>query len=238
MITVPSIQAVIDSGIQHQHDDASAKDGVRSIQTTVSLPHFQPKHVQFVLQCIYTGEISFDNSTHEDNANTGDAQQPTPILNGQNDLQQLILVANEFGFWQLKLVLEAELARKHLTEDSMIDTLVFADEHNCVVLKDAAMRMAAESEKDMFSRPDFRQLFQQPQLMEDTHALCSGGMESDEVDDEYSGMSMIELYKVVDEDTGTAQVDTYMDRVALLAFVRSIKSSRVIEIDGTAEEER
>eukprot|EP00525_Craspedostauros_australis_P013117 CAMPEP_0198108038 /NCGR_PEP_ID=MMETSP1442-20131203/130_1 /TAXON_ID= /ORGANISM="Craspedostauros australis, Strain CCMP3328" /LENGTH=34 /DNA_ID= /DNA_START= /DNA_END= /DNA_ORIENTATION= len=33
----------------------------------------------------------------------------------------------------------------------MIDMLIFADQHNCVVLKDTAMRMAAESEKDMFT---------------------------------------------------------------------------------------
>eukprot|EP00525_Craspedostauros_australis_P013113 CAMPEP_0198108024 /NCGR_PEP_ID=MMETSP1442-20131203/117_1 /TAXON_ID= /ORGANISM="Craspedostauros australis, Strain CCMP3328" /LENGTH=72 /DNA_ID=CAMNT_0043763211 /DNA_START=25 /DNA_END=240 /DNA_ORIENTATION=+ len=72
----------------------------------------------------------------------------------------------------------------------MIDVLIFAHQHNCVVLKDAAMRMVAESEKDMFTHPDFGKLVPQPQLMTETQVFCSGRMKSGGIDGEYSHMSM------------------------------------------------
>uniref|UniRef100_A0A7R9ZND9 BTB domain-containing protein n=1 Tax=Craspedostauros australis TaxID=1486917 RepID=A0A7R9ZND9_9STRA len=208
IITLPSIETLIDKGTQLHRANDDAHDGTEPIQTTIPLPNLQPKHVRYVLQCIYTGEISFNDSARDNAAthigahanahhDTDASHQPTPILTGQDDLQQLILVANEFGFWRLKLVLEAELARKHLTEDTMIDVLIFADQHNCLVLKDAAMRMAAESEKDMFTHLDLSKLILQPQLMTEIQVFCSGRAESDGNDDECTRMSMVELHKVI-----------------------------------------
>eukprot|EP00525_Craspedostauros_australis_P001563 CAMPEP_0198108838 /NCGR_PEP_ID=MMETSP1442-20131203/875_1 /TAXON_ID= /ORGANISM="Craspedostauros australis, Strain CCMP3328" /LENGTH=43 /DNA_ID= /DNA_START= /DNA_END= /DNA_ORIENTATION= len=43
----------------------------------------------------------------------------------------------------------------------MIDVLIFAHQHNCVVLKDAAMRMATASDKDMFTHLDLSKLILQ-----------------------------------------------------------------------------
>uniref|UniRef100_A0A6T6GRB5 BACK domain-containing protein n=1 Tax=Craspedostauros australis TaxID=1486917 RepID=A0A6T6GRB5_9STRA len=120
----------------------------------------------------------------------------------------------------------------------MVHTLIFADQHDCALLKDAATRMAAQNMQTLLAHPDFSKLIPHHQLMGDIHVLCSEGMVADGGDDEYGGMSMMELYKVVDEDEGAVQVDSYMDRVALLRFVRSITSSRVAESDGAAEEEK
>uniref|UniRef100_A0A7R9WZB5 Uncharacterized protein n=1 Tax=Craspedostauros australis TaxID=1486917 RepID=A0A7R9WZB5_9STRA len=119
----------------------------------------------------------------------------------------------------------------------MIDTLIFAHQHSCSVLEDAAMRVVSQNTKACLAHPDFNKITQQPQLMGGIQVLCSGGTVSDGVDDEYSHMSMMELYKVVDEDEGSAQVDSYMDRATLVGFVRSIKSSFETESNSAAEEE-
>eukprot|EP00525_Craspedostauros_australis_P002614 CAMPEP_0198109786 /NCGR_PEP_ID=MMETSP1442-20131203/1838_1 /TAXON_ID= /ORGANISM="Craspedostauros australis, Strain CCMP3328" /LENGTH=56 /DNA_ID=CAMNT_0043765585 /DNA_START=24 /DNA_END=194 /DNA_ORIENTATION=- len=50
-------------------------------------------------------------------------------------------------------------------------------------------------------------------------------------------MSMMDLYKVVDESEGAAQVDSYMDRATLMNLVRSVTPSRVTEADTAAAEE-
>jgi len=105
-----------------------------------------------------------------------------------------------------------------------------------VVLKDTAMRMAAENENKLFSHPDFSKLSPHHQLMGGIHVLCRGRMKSDGIDDEYSHMSMMELYKVIDEDEGTSQVDLDMDRATLVDFVRSIKSP-LQETDAEARTE-
>eukprot|EP00525_Craspedostauros_australis_P002665 CAMPEP_0198113562 /NCGR_PEP_ID=MMETSP1442-20131203/5200_1 /TAXON_ID= /ORGANISM="Craspedostauros australis, Strain CCMP3328" /LENGTH=104 /DNA_ID=CAMNT_0043770689 /DNA_START=55 /DNA_END=369 /DNA_ORIENTATION=- len=104
----------------------------------------------------------------------------------------------------------------------MMDALILADQHNCVVLKDAAMRMAAGYDQNLFTHPDFKKLVPHHQLMTETQAFCSGEAESD---DEYSHMSMMELYKIIDEDKGTAQIDSYMDRATLVDLVRSMRTN-------------
>eukprot|EP00525_Craspedostauros_australis_P004239 CAMPEP_0198108462 /NCGR_PEP_ID=MMETSP1442-20131203/508_1 /TAXON_ID= /ORGANISM="Craspedostauros australis, Strain CCMP3328" /LENGTH=64 /DNA_ID=CAMNT_0043763731 /DNA_START=71 /DNA_END=262 /DNA_ORIENTATION=- len=64
----------------------------------------------------------------------------------------------------------------------MVDMVIFADQHNCVVLKDASMRMAARNIQTFFTHPDCSKLILHPQLMGGIHAICNGGAASNEVD--------------------------------------------------------
>jgi len=87
------------------------------------------------------------------------------------------------------------------------------------------MRMAVGYEQNLLTHPEFKKLIPHRQLMTETQVFCSGEAESDDIDDEYSRMSMMELYKVIDEDEGTAQVDSYMDRATLVDLVRSMRTN-------------
>jgi len=223
LVTVPSIKSLIDSGIHHQ----LPTDVESSVSTRVTIPliEFDAKHVRYVLQCIYSGETSFNNHIGDDGS---------PGMTTQDDLQQVILVADKFGFWRLKLVVEAELIRKHLAEDTMVDLLLFADQSNCMMLRDAAMNMTSATGNALFDHPSFMELCEYADLMREISAIRKDGIPNCGVDDRYSEMSMMELYGMLDGEE-SAKLASYMDRKALLEFVRSIKTRGTIDDEADAK---
>uniref|UniRef100_A0A7R9ZPE7 BTB domain-containing protein n=1 Tax=Craspedostauros australis TaxID=1486917 RepID=A0A7R9ZPE7_9STRA len=211
LATVPSIKAMILSAIS---DEEAAGSSLHDTdRTTIALPHFDPSHVECVLKYIYAGDASFiHNST----------------IAQQGDLQQLLVVADHFGVWKLKLIIEALLTTQYLSKDVLVETLLFADAHGCLLLKDAAVRLASKDVAALMDHPRFSELFGHAELMEEITRHRQGEAPNDGIDDEFSEMSMMSLYKMVDEHSGVG-VDSYMDRPSLLRFIRSTMSESTVK---------
>eukprot|EP00525_Craspedostauros_australis_P010491 CAMPEP_0198133080 /NCGR_PEP_ID=MMETSP1442-20131203/59379_1 /TAXON_ID= /ORGANISM="Craspedostauros australis, Strain CCMP3328" /LENGTH=482 /DNA_ID=CAMNT_0043794185 /DNA_START=667 /DNA_END=2116 /DNA_ORIENTATION=- len=246
--TVPSIRTMIDSGIHTQRQDQTTSNstsnnnedlkvnvnnntatillpdlhpthvryclGANSSNTstntinltTILLPDLHPTHVRYIIRYIYSGDVTFLNGDDMSKA---------------DDLRDMIKTANRFGCWKLKLIIEAQLINKHLTGASMIDLLLLAREHECVMLKDAGIRMAAKNVDELFGHPECGRLIACTELMTEVHVMRKGDVPSDgTVNDEFSKMSVMELYESLD-GKDNVKVEAYMDRPSLLELVRS-----------------
>eukprot|EP00525_Craspedostauros_australis_P011667 CAMPEP_0198117218 /NCGR_PEP_ID=MMETSP1442-20131203/17188_1 /TAXON_ID= /ORGANISM="Craspedostauros australis, Strain CCMP3328" /LENGTH=434 /DNA_ID=CAMNT_0043775223 /DNA_START=5 /DNA_END=1306 /DNA_ORIENTATION=+ len=202
LITVPSTKAMI---------DRSTNEG------TILLPDFYPAHVRYTLQYIYSGETSC--------LDADDMARP-------EDLQQLLIVATHFHCWQLKVIVEAKLVDKHLSPDTLIELLLFADEHKCRILKEMAIQMAAKDANALIGNPHFDQLAGCADLMKGIHVAHNAKdnkASSDDADcDKYENMSLVELYGCLDECKGV-HLESDMDRPALLEVVRTAMFERESE---------
>uniref|UniRef100_A0A7R9WS08 BTB domain-containing protein n=1 Tax=Craspedostauros australis TaxID=1486917 RepID=A0A7R9WS08_9STRA len=204
LVTVPSIKALIASGIKNQ-PSPSRSPGETVVSTTVPLTSLHPRHVRYVLKCIYSGDVSFEDGSS---------------MTAKDNLEQLVLVANQFGFWRLKLIIEAELVHKHLTNATMIDLLLFAHRNNCLLLKEAAVAMASKDGNVLFDHPHSGKLIPETALMGEIFAKRHVNPAVIGATDEYSSMSMMEMYKALDEVTFTT-MESYLDRASLLEFMRT-----------------
>jgi len=219
LTTVPAIKQLISFAEQGRDQprietgsSPSSSPGITDNDSiTIRLPTFHPKYVRFVLKCIYAGGVSFKD---DDFGGGGTA--------GLEDLQQVILVADEFGFWRLKLVIEAELIRSHLTEETMVDMLLFADDRECVMLKDAAMKMAAENSSSLFTHPQFSKLVEKSMLLGEIYAQCSEGVSKTEVRNGSNDVpaKMTEMYEVSYGEK-SMRMESHLDRALPPEPVRS-----------------
>uniref|UniRef100_A0A7R9WX37 BTB domain-containing protein n=1 Tax=Craspedostauros australis TaxID=1486917 RepID=A0A7R9WX37_9STRA len=219
LTTVPAIKQLISFAEQGRDQprietgsSPSSSPGITDNDSiAIRLPTFHPKYVRFVLKCIYAGGVSFKD---DDFGGGGTA--------GLEDLQQVILVADEFGFWRLKLVIEAELIRSHLTEETMVDMLLFAHDHECVMLKDAAMKMAAENSSSLFTHPQFSKLVEKSMLLGEIYAQCSEGVSKTEVRNGSNDVpaKMTEMYEVSYGEK-SMRMESHLDRALPPEPVRS-----------------
>jgi len=217
LATVPSIATLLDGGINDQTVPAStsaptpiviptsAPSAETAGERTILLPECKPTHVQCALRYIYAGDVSFLD---------------TPAMAEQDNLQQLVIVANHFHCWKLKLIVEAELIHNHLAQETLIDLLLFAHQHGCIVLKDEAVRMAAADAVTLLNHVCFGKLAEHPDVMKEIHIHHRGGTAQGGTDDKYDKMSMLALYQLLEECEDTA-LETYMQRASLSKFVRS-----------------
>mmetsp|Transcript_9911 Transcript_9911/g.27070 ORF Transcript_9911/g.27070 Transcript_9911/m.27070 type:complete len:605 (-) Transcript_9911:182-1996(-) len=213
LLAVPSIKKMIDSGIQppppSQSQGSSAtmekvvdagtapSTSTDTSITTIPLPDFHPAHVMYVLQYIYAADTSFLS---------------VDGMTKHHSLRDLLVVANHFGCWRLKLIIEAELIYDHLTPASLTDMVQFADQHDCVMLKDACTRMKEGAENGHDHDQNGA-----------TAAAAAGGSN----DDKYSNMSVMDMYRVLDGKRGNSvDLDSYMDRESLLALLRSSEADK------------
>uniref|UniRef100_A0A7R9WWY0 BTB domain-containing protein n=1 Tax=Craspedostauros australis TaxID=1486917 RepID=A0A7R9WWY0_9STRA len=217
--TVPSIRTMIDSGIHTQRQDQTTsnstsnnnedlKVNVNNNTATILLPDLHPTHVRYIIRYIYSGDVTFLNGDDMSKA---------------DDLRDMIKTANRFGCWKLKLLLEARLIDEFLCYAASIDLLLFADSYSCAMLKEAATHTIYRESASILQHPDFGILCECSALIKELQEYCTGQgkTHNDGIFDDYSKMSVGDLYKILDE-RDDIYLDCDLSRLTLLRKVRSI----------------
>lgn len=120
----------------------NAKDG-----EVIALPDVDPVVFEKVLYFVYS-------------------EEPPAVDFLREHACSLLEAADRFGFVQLKLVTQAEIVSSGLISvENAADLLVFADAHNCALLKEAAMDFFVSNRKDVMSTNGFSRLKESNQLL-------------------------------------------------------------------------
>ena len=85
------------------------------------------------------------------------------------DALNLLKVADKYGFVNLKMLLEARVVQaKHIIRaDSAVEILLFAESHNCALLRETAMKMVVNKMPEIRGKSGWDDIFKCPELAQD-----------------------------------------------------------------------
>jgi len=212
-------------GGQNNNTNNDKIDNRNGDESVIFLPDIDPDHFRCMVRFIYADDTSCIDAN----------------IANRSFLQGVLVVANRFGCWRLKLVLEAYLIEHHLNECACIELLLFADGHDCAMLKEAAMECTCSNAHGIFRHPDFCKLVGCVELMTAIHRQCvadafgggrgddeKGGskfdadmMTSDGADaSSFSGVAIGDLYRILEERSGL-DLESDMGRDELVKLVKA-----------------
>uniref|UniRef100_A0A7R9WZQ5 BTB domain-containing protein n=1 Tax=Craspedostauros australis TaxID=1486917 RepID=A0A7R9WZQ5_9STRA len=193
----PAMKSFIDEATTVEEEDGDGK--------SISFPTIDPDHFRFMLRFIYADDTSFltDDTT-------------------QRQLQDLLIVANRFGCWKLKILLETKMTAKHLHLSSCVDLLLFADANSCYVLKEESIKVVGKNMAKVLRQREAGQLIESVELMREIHQYASCEDLTKTTGDEFSQMRIDELYEWL-EKRDDVMLEEDMDRPSLLKKIRSLE---------------
>uniref|UniRef100_A0A7R9ZQK1 MATH domain-containing protein n=1 Tax=Craspedostauros australis TaxID=1486917 RepID=A0A7R9ZQK1_9STRA len=196
----PNADISNDSDDEIIDDDVDDDDERSNRQCVIELPRISPKYFNWMLRFVYAGDSSFIETAEK------------------FELTHALIVANQFDCWGLKLMIEAQLMEHHLDLHSCVDLLLFADGYSCTMLKEECIKLVAKNIGPLMAKGKCSKLVGCSNLMTEIHSCCAG-TPCDGIEDEYTDMSVGELYGLL-EIHGTV-LESDMSRLMLLELVRS-----------------
>uniref|UniRef100_A0A7R9ZMW5 BTB domain-containing protein n=1 Tax=Craspedostauros australis TaxID=1486917 RepID=A0A7R9ZMW5_9STRA len=212
LLAAPFMKDLLESGMSDSASQTIASyspfKSKRTSSNVIPLPNVNPSHFRFILRFIYADDTSFiDNQV------------------SQTHLQEILKTANQFGCWRLKLVIEHRLIQNHLVYGNCVEMLLFAHVHYCAMLKEAAIKMVCQYWSSLLHRSNFLQLCQCTDLLKEIHEYSTGETMKDTKEDEFSKMSVGELYEWLEHDDDV-YLECDMSRPMLLSLIRATMEAR------------
>jgi hypothetical protein len=93
-------------------------------------------------------------------------------------LTSLLSASNKYECLDLKLYVESLLTEEHLTKDSALKLLAFADGHSCALLKEAAMKLSTDGAKEMRASKDWNLIIESENLKDEFYLYHDEGCSS------------------------------------------------------------
>mmetsp|Transcript_24406 Transcript_24406/g.68000 ORF Transcript_24406/g.68000 Transcript_24406/m.68000 type:complete len:498 (-) Transcript_24406:232-1725(-) len=180
--------------IDGEYDD-EATPGATSVGpgiTTVPLLDVDPANFKRLLLYAYTDSTKFSND-EDDGANGSDGELDPDVRT-----QEMLKIANQFGCWQLKVKMEAEIIQHQLDDATALHLLLLAEANCCAMLKEAALDVIVGNLRLHRAHDDWTNVAESATLMEAIAAKLAG-VAMDGVDDGYSHMSSALLYAELEE---------------------------------------
>ena len=125
--------------------------------TPIPIKDVDPNTFKHVMRHIYTGEI--------------------PCLESmENDGQSLIRLSDRFGCIRLKLAMETRMAFEGFTIDNVAELILFADGHNCSLLKESAIEYFVEHSVEVMQSAGFGKIQESTMIMTELMAALAEAM--------------------------------------------------------------
>ena len=156
------------------------------------------------------------------------------IIAVTSEPKQLLCVANKYGCWRLKLLLENVLVKKHLDLETAVDLLLFADGQCCSILKEACLNLIALNLSKMMETKDWFKVEESSTLLSEI-IRTDKCKYSDSKNDVYTRLAIAELYRKLEQ---LGELDGDGTRSMLLKRLReATEKESVFEGGGSEEEE-
>ena len=148
--------------------------------TPIPIKDVDPDTFKHVMRHIYTGEI--------------------PCLESmENDGQSLIRLSDRFGCIRLKLAMETRMAFEGFTIDNVAELILFADGHNCSLLKESAIEYFVEHSVEVMQSAGFGKIQESTMIMTELMAALAEAMKKGVGKVQESTMIMTELMAALAE---------------------------------------
>ena len=125
--------------------------------TPIPIEDVDPDTFKHVMRHIYTGEIPCPESM-------------------ENDAQSLIRLSDRFGCIRLKLATETRMASEGFTVDNVAELILFADGHNCSLLKESAIEYFVEHSVEVMQSAGFGKVQESTMIMTELMAALAKAM--------------------------------------------------------------